>query len=190
MSIRALLFAVVLSGMASACAQVAGHATGPRPVGWAQSMNVEGVPNLYRITPWLYRSGQPTAEGVKNIEALGIRTVINLRASNVDTQEAQETSLRLRHTKIYTWHVTDEQVIEVMRILRHPEDGPFLIHCNHGADRTGLMSAMFRILGQNWSREDALVEMIDGGYGFHSIWKNIPRYVRSADPDRLRAAVD
>ena len=41
------------------------------------------------------------------------------------------------------------------------------------------MSAMYRILEQGWTPDDALKELIDGGYGYHSMWKNIVRYVRS-----------
>ncbi len=51
-----------------------------RPVQWAEPVEMEGVSNLHRISPTLYRSEQPTALGMKNLEKLGIRTVINLRA--------------------------------------------------------------------------------------------------------------
>jgi hypothetical protein len=37
---------------------------------------------------------------------------------------------------------------------------------------------------------DALRELTDGGYGYHSIWRNIQRYVRDADVAKLRAAID
>jgi protein tyrosine phosphatase (PTP) superfamily phosphohydrolase (DUF442 family) len=187
---RAVLFAVLLSSAAGVGAQDAVQDTAARPARWAEPVVVAGVPNLHRITPMVYRSGQPSVQGMKNLEAFGIRTVINLRAGNSDDDEAESTSLRLRRTKINTWHVTDEQVIEVMRELRRTDGGPFLIHCNHGADRTGLMSAMYRVLEQNWNKEDALAEMIDGGYGFHSVWSNIPRYLRKSDPEKLRAAID
>jgi protein tyrosine/serine phosphatase len=187
MFVRIVLFAVLLS--VAACATDSGHVS-PRPAKWAEPMAVDGVPNLHRISPMLYRSGQPSAEGMKNLEALGIRTVINLRATQSDIDEAKETSLRLQRTEIYTWHVTDDHVIEVMRALRRTGEGPFLIHCNHGSDRTGLMSAMYRVLEQNWTPEDALAEMIEGGYGFHSIWSNIPRYVRDADLRKLRESID
>jgi protein tyrosine/serine phosphatase len=77
-----------------------------------------------------------------------------------------------------------------MRMLKKAENGPFLIHCQHGADRTGLMSAMYRVLEQGWTPEDALTELIDGGYGYHSMWKNIVRYVRSVDTASLREAIE
>lgn len=161
----------------------------PRPANWAEPLTLEGVPNLHRITPLLYRSEQPTALGMRNLEKMGIRTVINLRAFNDDEDEVRGTNLRMERTKILTWRVDDKHVLEVMRMLRKTENGPFLIHCQHGADRTGLMSAMYRMLEQNWSAKDALAELTDGGYGYHSMWRNIKRYVLSADVGKLRESL-
>lgn len=161
-----------------------------RPGHWAEPIALDGVPNLHRITPALYRSEQPTALGMRNLEKLGIRTIINLRAFNDDEKEVRGTSLRTERTKILTWRVDDRHVVEVMRMLRKAENGPFLIHCQHGADRTGLMTAMYRMVEQNWTADDALKELTEGGYGYHSMWRNILRYVRSADVGKLRAAID
>jgi protein tyrosine/serine phosphatase len=160
-----------------------------RPAQWAEPIALEGVPNLHRISPALYRSEQPTALGMKNLEKLGVRTVINLRYFNDDQDEVEGTSLRTEHTRILTWRIGDKHVIEVMGMLKKLENGPFLIHCQHGADRTGLMTAMYRILEQGWTPEDALKELTDGGFGYHSMWTNIIRYVQSVDVEKLRAAI-
>jgi len=156
---------------------------------WAAPISLDGVPNLHQITPTLYRSEQPTPLGFQNLEKLGIRTVINLRAFSNDDDEVRGTALRTERVRILTWNVDDAQVIEVMRMLRDTGNGPFLIHCKHGADRTGLMSAMYRVLEQGWTVDDALAELTGGGYGYHAMWKNILRYVRSADLEKLRAAI-
>jgi len=184
--LTAVLAAPVLAQDASAPIPAAAAV---RPVQWAEPVEMEGVSNLHRISPTLYRSEQPTALGMKNLEKLGIRTVINLRAFNDDKDEVKGTSLRTERVKILTWRIDDKHVIEVMRMLKKAENGPFLIHCQHGADRTGLMSAMYRVLEQSWTPEDALKELIDGGYGYHSMWKNIVRYVRSVDAASLREAI-
>ncbi|HEX6397457.1 MAG TPA: tyrosine-protein phosphatase [Steroidobacteraceae bacterium] len=168
----------------------AGDAPAARNERWAVPITLEGVPNLHQITPTLFRSEQPTELGFRNLEKLGIRTVINLRAFNSDDDEVRGTLLRTERVRILTWNVGDAQVIDVMRMLRSAENGPFLIHCQHGADRTGLMSAMYRVLEQGWSVDDALAELTDGGYGYHAMWKNILRYVRSADVEKLRAAIE
>jgi protein tyrosine/serine phosphatase len=184
--LTAVLAAPVLAQDASAPIPAAAAL---RPVQWAEPVEMEGVSNLHRISPTLYRSEQPTALGMKNLERLGIRTIINLRAFNDDKDEVKGTSLRTERVKILTWRIDDKHVIEVMRMLKKAENGPFLIHCQHGADRTGLMSAMYRVLEQGWTPEDALTELIDGGYGYHSMWKNIVRYVRSVDAASLREAI-
>jgi protein tyrosine/serine phosphatase len=182
---------VLAAGLALSLATIgsAGDPPAARNQRWAAPITLEGVPNLHQITPTLYRSEQPTALGFRNLEKLGVRTVINLRAFNSDDDEVRGTGLRTERVKILTWNVDDAHVVDVMRMLRNPDNGPFLIHCQHGADRTGLMSAMYRILEQGWSVDDALAELQDGGYGYHAMWKNILRYVRSADVDKLRAAI-
>ena len=75
-------------------------------------------------------------------------------------------------------------------MLRRPENGPFLIHCQHGADRTGLMSAMYRIIEQGWTKEAAIREMIEGGYGYHPMWRNIIRYIEQVDVEKIRKALE
>ena len=144
-----------------------------RKQSWAVPIEVKGVPNLYKINDMLYRSGQPTKEGMKSLKEMGIKTVINLRTLHSDTSEAGATGLRLEHVNAKPWHPEDEDVIAVMRILSKSENSPFLIHCRKGSDRTGFMCAMYRIVYQDWSKEDALDEMIKGGYGYNPFWKPI-----------------
>ena len=188
--VTSLLVATLAAGVQAGETAPAGEAApAARPERWAVPITLEGAPNLHRITPNLYRSEQPTALGFRNLEKLGIRTVINLRWFNNDTRETQGTGLRTERVKILTWDIDDEHVVDVMRMLKQADDGPFLIHCQHGADRTGLMSAMYRILEQGWSVDDALEELTAGGYGYHAMWKNILRYVREADVEKLRAAI-
>ncbi len=190
--IAILCLAAALAGPALAqdAAAPVPAAAAARPARWAEPIELEGASNLHRVSPTLYRSEQPTALGMQNLEKLGVRTVINLRAFNDDAEEVRGTSLRTERVKILTWRIDDKHVIEVMRMLKKTENAPFLIHCQHGADRTGLMSAMYRMLEQGWTADDALKELIDGGYGYHSMWKNIVRYVRSVDVEKLRAAID
>ena len=38
-----------------------------------------GVPNLFEVTPMLYRGGQPTAVGLQTLAQLGIRIVVDGR---------------------------------------------------------------------------------------------------------------
>jgi protein tyrosine/serine phosphatase len=162
---------------------------GARPPEWAEPVALEGVPNLHRVAENLYRSAQPTPQGMKNLERLGIKTVINLRVFHSDRDALAGTSLRLEEVGVFTWDIDDADVVRVLRLASDSRNGPYLIHCQHGADRTGVVVALYRMLLQRWPREAALAELEEGGFGFHTFWTNIPEYVREADVEKLRAQI-
>jgi protein tyrosine phosphatase (PTP) superfamily phosphohydrolase (DUF442 family) len=161
-----------------------------RPAKWAQPVQGHAaIGNFNKVTPQLYRSAQPDAAGMRELERLGVKTVVNLRDFHDDGKEARGTKLRLVRVKMDAWHIEDEDVARVLAVLRRKENGPFLVHCQHGADRTGVVCAMVRIVEQRWSREDAIRELIEGGFGFHKTWTNIPRYLRTVDIGKMRGLV-
>jgi len=160
-----------------------------RPKQWAVPLANAIIPNLHRVSPTLYRCAQPDAAGMQAIEALGIVTVINLRAFHNDHDELAGTKLLSEELSVKTWHIEDEDVIRVLRTCQDPAKQPVLIHCQHGADRTGVMCCMYRVVIQGWTKEAAIREMTDGGYGFWPNWKNIIRYVENVDSEAIKAAV-
>lgn len=164
-----------------------------RPQSWAQPVDLAGVPNLYRITANLYRSAQPTAEGFHNLAALGIKSVISMRQTVNDTPLAEGTHLHLTRVPMKSRYVAEKsgaKVVATMQALNAAlSQGPTLIHCHHGADRTGLIAALYRILTQDWRREEALRELVEGGFGFHAMWANIPRYLESVDLADLKSRI-
>lgn len=169
--------------------------TGPRPSTWAvQVKNTADVPNLYKITDHIYRSGQPTEKGIAELvhsgNGMNIKTIIDLRQFHKNDVPSSANHLRIEQVPMYAGQIDskiiDNAVIKVMKIISEEKNGPFLIHCKYGADRTGLMSAMYRIIYQNWSKEMAIDEMLNGGYGFHALWTNIIEYIEKADIENLR----
>ncbi len=183
------LFVLLLAFHCVACAAVQNPVDlEARSDRWARPVQAEGLPNLFQVTPDLYRSAQPTAVGMRSAEDLGIRTVLSLRTSNTDPELAAGTGLRLEHVPITTWAVGDEEMTAALRII-NTAPKPLLLHCYHGADRTGLTIAMYRMIFQGWSKEDAKEELVNGGYGFHSIWRNIPKYIARQRNTALSKAV-
>ncbi len=151
-----------------------------RPVKWAVKMELAGLPNLHKVDAKLYRSAQPTAEGMTNLVALGVKTVVNLRDNHSDSDEIGGLPLAAKRIEIFTGNPKAEQVKAFLAIMDDTNAVPVLVHCQHGADRTGTMCALYRILRQDWKVEDAITEMKDGGYGYHSVWINLPRFIRKA----------
>lgn len=166
-----------------------------RPHSWAPLVlpAVPGLPKLHRVAPLLYRSAQPDAEGFAQAAALGITAVLSLRQTVQDEPLAQGAGLALTRIPMKSRHVAEKNGAKVVAALRAlalgMDGGPVLVHCHHGADRTGLICALYRVLYEGWSRQQAIDEMIEGGYGFHPIWANIPRYLARVDLDALRERI-
>lgn len=181
------------------CASTALPNLSQRSNEWATPVSLEvGLPNLYRVNANLYRSAQPNREGFLYLNSLTslyqddrpIKTIISLRDSNDDYKlNPSDSTLRLRHIIFHTWHVEDEDVITFLRIASTPELQPVLVHCKHGSDRTGMMIAIYHIAYNGWSKQQAIDEMIHGGYGFHPMWQNLLRYINDLDIKAIQAQV-
>ena len=157
---------------------------------WATKLEIDGLDNLYKVTDSLYRSAQPKAIGIENIEKLGVGTIISLRSKQKDEKLSPSTNLNLIHIKMRAWKPEYETAVLLMRILdpNNPNlDGkPVLVHCYHGADRTGFTIALYRIVYENWTQEEAIDEMINGGYGYHKIWKDIIKFLKELNIDEFK----
>ena len=160
-----------------------------RPGAWAVPITMEGVPNLHKVDDGVYRSAQPSALGMKHLAAAGFKMVINLRSFHTDTDEAEGTGLHLEQIAMKTWAPKVAEVDRFLFLVMDPANRPVLFHCWHGADRTGTLSALYRVVVQGWSKEVAIDEMKNGGYGFHAIWPNLPRWIRDFDVNAMAGHV-
>ncbi len=184
-----LRLTLLLLMLLAAAAPVAARAEEPRNPRWARPVALPQTENFFQVTPGLFRAAQPTAAAFREYEHFGIKTVINLRAQHSDRDLVRGSSLKLIEVPIDTWDIGDREVITALRHIKN-EPGPVLVHCQHGADRTGTIMAMYRIIFEGWTREEAIDELRNGGYGYHSLWTNIPKYIRNVDLNRIRAGVD
>ena len=155
---------------------------------WAKAVDVPGAPNLHQVSPTLYRSAALEPAGFAAIKNLGVKTVVNLRAFHSDRKETAAAGLQYEHIYFKTWHAEDEDVVRFLKIVTDPARQPALVHCQHGADRTGTLCAIYRIAVEGWSKEEAIDEMMRGDYGYHEVWVNLPPYIRGLDIDKIRAA--
>ena len=153
---------------------------------WTTPVAKPGLPNLYRVSDTLYRSAQPTAEGMKQLEAMGVKTVVNLRQHHSDEDLLAGLGLRGERIETSASGMTVEQVVQFLKIATDETRAPLLVHCKHGADRTGVMCAVYRIAVQGWTKSEALHEMVEGDYGHHTIWYNLRRFVDTMDIDDVK----
>jgi protein tyrosine phosphatase (PTP) superfamily phosphohydrolase (DUF442 family) len=160
-----------------------------RPACWAKPLLLPGVCNLHKVSDDLYRSAQPTAEGLRNLKANGIKAVVSLCYIHSDLQcGIKDIGLKYEPIPMHAWHPEEEEIITFLRIVNDKQNTPVLVHCTHGADRTGAMCAVYRIFVQGWSKQEALQEMTTGGFGFHMIWQDLPEFIEGLDATRIKAA--
>ncbi|TCM63289.1 dual specificity protein phosphatase-like protein [Acinetobacter calcoaceticus] len=161
-----------------------------RPNHWGQVISTSN--NFYQISPTVFRSEQPDHSLLPALKQHKISRVINLRQRNPDQKVFENQPFNLTHIPIQTWAIDRNDLLQVMQAIQLAEQKQenVLIHCYHGSDRTGVSVAMYRVLFQNWSREDALNEMKHGGYGFHPIWTNIEKLMSAENIQWTRAQLN
>ena len=123
-----------------------------------------GVSNFGEVTPLLYRGGQPNQEGFQALKKLGVAIVVNFRDERdlIEAERRQVEALGMRYVGIpwSSWHSpNDQQVAEFLALLRASPQKKIFVHCHYGADRTGVMVAVYRIAAQNWTPPQAIAEM-------------------------------
>ena len=159
---------------------------GARPATWAHRLELPGVPNFHKVSGALYRGAQPSAEGMEQLEKLGIKTVVNLRSLHSDRDEISDTGLAYEHIRMKTWNPETEDVVRFLKVVTDSNRTPVFVHCQRGADRIGMMCAIYRAAVQGWSEAEAAEEMTKGGFGFYSGWQDLIDYVLKLDVDEIR----
>jgi tyrosine-protein phosphatase SIW14 len=159
-----------------------------RPGKWAIKVETCNLENLYKLNDSIYRSEQPNKEEFICLAETGFRSVLNLRSFHTDSKKTKGLSIKPYRVKMVARKFSDKEIVESLRILKEGPK-PILVHCKHGCDRTGVVMGMYRIIFENWSKEEALDELQNGGYGFHKKYTNIIDYIKNVDAEVIKREV-
>lgn len=170
-----LSLALVTMTLSTGCMTTQALPDEQRSAQWGERIDTDS--NFYQISPTVFRSEQPDILLIPQLKQHQITTIINLRHSNDDANILNIRPFNLVHIPIHTWQINRQDLLQVMQHIQQAQQRgeKVLIHCYHGSDRTGASIAMYRIIFENWTIEQAIQEMKQGGYGFHPIWQNIDR---------------
>ncbi len=140
------------------------------------------LPNYGVVEPdALHRGGQPDAIGLEELENRGIKTVIHLRSKRLKKYRGQ---LKRFFIPFNPYAPQDQVVIEFLKVMNNQTHHPVFVHCFHGADRTGMLCAIYRIVIQKWDKEKAIAEMKK--YGFHFWHKSLIDYIHHLDIESIK----
>ena len=145
-----------------------------------------------------YRSGQMNArQFTRAIQDYGIKSILNLRGENpkdewycAETNIAQQFGVQHFDFALSARReVTDEEIEHILSIIRGAPK-PILIHCQAGADRSGLVSALYclTIEGQTPAQADKQLTVWYGHIPLlktiamdHSYWHFVRDHTAQAD---------
>ena len=108
--------------------------------------------NFHKVDENLYRSNMPTPSRIKDYSKLGIRTIINLRGVRKDGGWLLENeACNLYNIKLIDFRARSraapekEMIFKAEKLFKNIKY-PALIHCKSGADRAGIMCALYTLI--------------------------------------------
>ena len=120
------------------------------------------IKNFGQMDERFFRGGQPKEEEYKELAALGIKTIIDLRDDPKDYEKTSAEALGMRYVNIA---MSDKEypaaakIDEFLKLVDDPSTGKFYVHCAGGRHRTGVMGAVYRFNHYGWDYDKVYAEM-------------------------------
>ena len=117
--------------------------------------------NRHQISPDTFRAAQPAPHNIRRFAAEGIRTIVNLRgerdcgAYRLEKMACAAAGIELIDFKLGSRAAPEKETVKAAAELFGNVAYPMLMHCKSGADRVGLMSALYMHLKQGRPIEEA-----------------------------------
>ncbi|HVF90547.1 MAG TPA: hypothetical protein VNH22_10810 [Blastocatellia bacterium] len=150
------------------------------------------LPFFHRLNEDYARGAAPSVRGVKTLQRLGIRTLVDLRSAYDHTVEieaaAEGLGLSYHRVPLSVWYgPSDSEAKRFLSIVADRSKGPFFVFCSDGMHRTGEMSAIYRIDREGWKIERALKEMDEVGFKpyYYTLRNYVWTYARKFRPEAL-----
>lgn len=141
----------------------------------------EALPEFGELEPWLFRGGQPTDEGYRQLSQRGIRCIVNVCTHEESNDMAQTApDLEPVHIPVKDHHPpTLDQARQWLTLCnRHRTGDAVYVHCKNGHGRASTFSMLVR-LAQGWSLDRAMEEQIR--YGFPESEKAQIEFLREVE---------
>lgn len=129
------------------------------------------IKNFGQMDGRFYRGAQPRERDYKDLAALGITTVIDLRDDPQPSAQSSVESVGMKYVHIpmiAKKYPTPEVTEMFLKTVNDPATGKFFVHCAGGRHRTGAMGAVYRFQFYNWNFDQVYKEMKQ--YDFYTSW--------------------
>jgi len=138
------------------------------------------IDNFGRVNPNYYRGAQPKGRDFADLATAGVKMVIDLAEEGDPAEEANAKSAGMRFARIpMTTHESPGPVTiaHFLALVNDPANQPVYVHCIGGKHRTGVMTAIYRIMGEGWTPLQAFNEMKQYKFGADILHKEFKEFV-------------
>ncbi|HXD33181.1 MAG TPA: tyrosine-protein phosphatase [Pyrinomonadaceae bacterium] len=150
-------FALRVFALLTLLISAAGLSQAQQPSGFSTK-----IKNFGQMDERFFRGSQPKEKDYKDLAALGVKTVIDLRDDPASYEKSSVEALGMRYVNIPMNdkdYPKDEQIATFLKLADDPETGKFYAHCAGGRHRTGVMGAVYRFTHNKWNYDQVYAEM-------------------------------
>ncbi len=108
-------------------------------------------------------SGPPSNQAMQKLAESGVKTIVDLRLAGPGAAEeatkAKKLGIKYVHIPLGFMGPSLFKVAQFLNIVNDPANQPVFVHCRYGADRTGALVAVFRVIHDHWTFSQAYTEM-------------------------------
>lgn len=129
------------------------------------------IENFGKVNERFYRGAQPKSNHYKQLAALGVKTIVDLRADALPQARSDAERAGLRYLNLplrEKRYPPAEAAKQFLKIVNDQANWPVYVHCKGGRHRTGAMTAIYRMAVDRWNIEQAYQEMKQ--YDFYTKW--------------------
>ena len=143
--------------------------------------------NFAKVNDRYFRGGQPLGDHYADLAAIGVKTIINLTndSDGVAGEKALAEQYGMRYVGIpmsTRKAPTDAEIAKFMSIVDDPKGGAVYVHCVGGRHRTGVMTAVYRMIKDGLSGDQAFKEMKRYNYGPDFLHPEFKKFVYQYHP--------
>jgi protein tyrosine/serine phosphatase len=135
------------------------------------------VPRFRKVHSYFWRGASPSYAGMDILKQLGVKTIVDLRRQQdvIEAERAYCAKLGIRYVNLPMGNFIpsiDKQATFLSLVgeaAGDPAKAPVFLHCSHGSDRTGYLTALWRVQHDNWCPLEATSEMLRYGFLLHKL---------------------
>jgi protein tyrosine phosphatase (PTP) superfamily phosphohydrolase (DUF442 family) len=124
--------------------------------GQIEKLDIEGVQNVYRLSPRILTGGKPEGEiGFSELQKLGVKTIVSVTDSPPDQDTAEKHGMKYVHVPMTYEGLSAEQKEKILSAAGASSE-PVYLHCNSGRNRGATAAGLCLVGIEGKSNEEAI----------------------------------